>query len=147
MNVSDAAYVTVHDYPGGAQSLAPRAGMNPTVLCSKVNPNTGTHHLTLAEALRIQAMTGDHRICSAMNMELGYLPPIKRVDVVVGDMALLESYTQMLAELGDFSRAFNESLRDGKVTRAELSNMRQQMMEFFAAGEEIMARAEQLVED
>ena len=70
MNIHDAAHATVHDYPGGAASLAPRLGMVQAVLNSKVNPNTHTHHLTLAEAMRIMTMTGDHRILRAQCEEL-----------------------------------------------------------------------------
>ncbi len=37
MNIVDAAYHTVHDYPGGANALAPRMGIkSPAVLNSKV---------------------------------------------------------------------------------------------------------------
>lgn len=32
MNLADAAYNTVHDYPGGASSLAPRLGMSSHML-------------------------------------------------------------------------------------------------------------------
>lgn len=39
MNVTDAAYVTVHQYPGGSEALTPRLGMSAAVLRGKVNPN------------------------------------------------------------------------------------------------------------
>ena len=48
MNVVDAAYLAVHTYPGGSESLGPRIGMSPAVLRNKVNPNCSTHHLSLA---------------------------------------------------------------------------------------------------
>lgn len=148
MNVNDAAHATVHDYPGGAVSLGPRVGINPTVLSSKVNPNTTTHHLTLHEAQRIMGVTGDHRILRAMNEDLGYLPPIPRIEVPVGDASLLETYTKMMSELGDVSREFHKALSDGNgISRAELAEIRTQMMELFAAGEELLSRVEQVVED
>ena len=57
MNIIDAAYNTVHDYPGGSSALATRMGIkSPAVLNSKVNPNTETHHLTLAEASKLMAL-------------------------------------------------------------------------------------------
>ena len=57
MNIIDAAYHTVHDYPGGATALALRLGIkSPAVLNSKVNPNTDTHHITLVEAIKIMAI-------------------------------------------------------------------------------------------
>lgn len=148
MNVIDAAHATAHEYPGGAGSLAARLKMNPGVLNSKVNPNTTTHHLTLLEAQRIMGLTGDHRILRAMNEELGYLPPIPRIEVPAGDTALLETYTKMMSELGDVSREFHQALADGKgISRAELAGIRTQMLEMFAAGEELLNRVEQIVED
>src|SRR5690606_4424393 len=66
MNVIDAAYSTVHDYPGGAEALAARMGKSAAVLRSKVNPNTSTHHLTLAEADEILGKTRDLRMLHAL---------------------------------------------------------------------------------
>ncbi|PNE77837.1 hypothetical protein A8H37_06130 [Burkholderia thailandensis] len=42
MNILDTAHAVAHNYPGGCESLAPRLGVSPAVLRSKVNPNTGT---------------------------------------------------------------------------------------------------------
>lgn len=146
MNVSDAAHATVHDYPGGAISLGPRVGINPTVLNSKVNPNTSTHHLGLLEAQRIMGRTGDHRILRAQNEELGYLPPIPRVSADISDAALLESYTKLISELGDFSTQFHLSLADGRVTKKEVMRLRSEMLDFVGAGEELLNRLEQIAE-
>jgi len=141
MNVQDAAYATVHDYPGGASSLAPRMGMPVAVMNSKVNPNTHTHHLSLSEAVRVMAVTGDTRMLRAQCDELGFLPPIPRVVVDVSDMALLESYTQMISRLGEFSRQFHAALSDGRLTTAEVDQLETWMLDFFAAGEELVNRA------
>lgn len=147
MNVTDAAHATVHDYPGGAAALSVRVKVGPVVLSNKVNPNTTSHHLTLAEAMRIMALTGDHRILAAQCDELGYLPPVPRVDFAVSDSALLETYTRMMSELGDVSRSFHDALVDGKLTMTEVDKMRAEMMELFAAGEELLNRAAAIAED
>ena len=69
MNILDAAYNTVHDYRGGANSLASRMGIkSPAVLNSKVNPNTDTHHLSLLEASKLMALTGDYRILQSLSL-------------------------------------------------------------------------------
>lgn len=63
MNVKDATHATVHDYPGGAESLAPRMGIkSPQVLRNKVNPTTDTHHLRLDEAIRTDNKAQAHII-------------------------------------------------------------------------------------
>ena len=66
MNIQDAAHRIGHEYPGGAVALAHRMGINPTVFNSKLNPNNATHHLTLAEAQRMQQLTGRTDILEAM---------------------------------------------------------------------------------
>ena len=66
MNVTDAADATVHDYPGGSESLAPRMGMSAAVLRNKVNPGNDRNHLSLSEADRLMRVTGDHRILQAL---------------------------------------------------------------------------------
>lgn len=146
MNIHDAAHATIHDYPGGAASLAPRLGMVQAVLNSKVNPNTHTHHLTLSEALRVMVMTGDHRILRAVCDELGYMPPIPRLEVGVSDLALLETYTQLISELGAFSQAFHAALTDGRITKREINDLEREMLDFFRAGEELLNRARQISE-
>jgi len=65
MNLADAAYNTVHDYPGGASSLAPRLGMSSHMLSNKVNQNNQTHHLRLDEANTLMSFTNDYRMLHA----------------------------------------------------------------------------------
>jgi len=146
MNTQDAAYHTVHDYLGGASSLAPRMGMPVAVLNSKVNPNTPTHHLSLAESVRLMVLTADHRILRAQCDELGYLPPVPRITGLVSDVALLENYTRLISELGEFSQAFHAALADGRLTTREVDHLEDEMLDFFAAGEELVNRARSLVE-
>lgn len=147
MNINDAAYATVHDYPGGSESLAPRLNMSAAVLRNKVNLNNTSHHLTLREAMRVMGVTDDHRILFAECEELGYMPPMRRVEFNVSDAALLETYTRLMSELGEFSREFHLALSDGKITSKEIVRLREEMREFQAAGEELLNRAEQLVDD
>lgn len=146
MNVLVAAYHTVHQYKGGASALAPLVLMNPAVLRSKVDLNVSTHHLRLDESVTIQSVTGDHRICRAMNEELGYLPPIPRVEAGVSDLALLETYTKLMSELGEFSQKFHKALADGRLTMAEVDGLQAEMNEFFAAGAELLNRAREIAE-
>ena len=55
MNVKDATHATVHDYPGGAESLAPRMGIkSPQVLRNKAQAHIidaqDEHHHDEADA-------------------------------------------------------------------------------------------------
>ena len=148
LTVTDAAYHSVHDYPGGATALALRIGVSSAgVLSNKVNPLQDHHKLTLDEAVLVMAFSGDLRILHAIADRFDQLVvPVVRYDQV-SDTALLETYTRLMKELGEFSSAFHDALSDGKFTRAELDGMRGELRDFERAGEELLNRAEQLVDD
>lgn len=124
MNIADAAYHTVHDYPGGANALAPRLGIkSPAVLNSKVNPNTDTHHLMLSEASKIMAITKDYRILQSLNAEHGKvaidLPQIPECR----DIALTELILNMGIGGGDIQSIFKEMMLDGRISHSEAIDM------------------------
>ena len=116
MNTIDASWHTVHEYPGGSEALAPRLGMSAAVLRNKVNPNNTTHHLTLAEAIRLQGISGDHRIAHAMAGALVYtLAPVEGPDAGTLITALLTA----AAGQGDLAKVVSEALDDGRITPNE----------------------------
>lgn len=124
MNIIDAAYNTVHDYPGGSSALATRMGIkSPAVLNSKVNPNTETHHLTLAEASKLMALTGDYRILQALAAEHDKvaidLPDIPECR----DMALTDTILCIGTKGGDVMSKFREMMADGRITSGEAKDM------------------------
>ncbi len=120
MNITDAAYHTVHDYPGGSEALEPRMGMSAAVLRNKVNPRNTTHHLTLAEAFKLQDITGDHRIAHAMAGALGYtLAPTEGPDAGTLISALLTA----AAGQGDMAKVVSEALADGRITPNEAAEI------------------------
>lgn len=145
MNISDAAYAVAHDYPGGTESLAPRIGISGAVLRGKVNPNDAAHKLTLAEALRMQTLTGDHRILHAMSEELGYVC-IQLPEAGASDMGLLDSFMSVLKELGEFSGEFRKDWEDGNIDATELARLRQEFYEMQQAGLALMHSIEGLAE-
>ncbi|WP_299076428.1 phage regulatory CII family protein [uncultured Paraglaciecola sp.] len=148
LTVTDAAYHTVHDYNGGAVSLAPRVGIaSPRVLDNKVNPNSDTHKLTLKEACKIIRLTNDLRILKAMAEEASHLlVPLVPFDGV-SDTALLETFTRLMKEFGEFSAVFHDSLADGVITREEIDRLRGELRDVNSAAEEMINRAETLVDD
>lgn len=121
MDVLDAAYATVHDFPGGASALAPRAGFSsPHVLNSKVRPGCSTHHLTLLEADRLIGITGDVRVLRAMAQAHGYLLlPMPGADAA-DDGDVLGGVLHMDAAGGEFAGSIRAAVDDGLITRREL---------------------------
>lgn len=144
--VADAAYNTVHDYPGGAEALAPRMGKSAKVLDSKVSRNVSTHHLTLHEAVQIMGLTGDHRMLRAICRHLGYLDPIRAVVYEgIADEQLLELVAAFYSETGDVSRSLVAALADGRVTQREFESFDEQTIEAMTALAELRDRLRGMV--
>lgn len=144
--VSDAAYHTVHDYPGGAESLAPRMELSAQVLRNKVAPNCMTHHLYLTQAVRMMELTGDHRILRAQCRDLGYLDPIRVVTYDgIADEQLLELVSAVHSETGDVSRSLVEAIKDGQVTEKEMDAFDEQVIEAMTALAELRDRLRGMV--
>lgn len=125
MNVVDAAHAIVHDYPGGSIALAPRVGMSAAILRGKVNPNDAGHHLTIAESVRMQQLTGDHRILEAEAEELGYAllplsPESGESDVGLRSMSAMALFGEMIGEI-------EAALRDGRITQNELRKIERRL--------------------
>lgn len=124
MNISDAAYHTVHDYPGGSNTLAPRLGIkSPAVLNSKVNPNTETHHLTLIEASKLMELTNDYRILQSLNAHHGKVAINLPCIPECRDTALTDLVLSLGMGGGDVYSLFKEMMADGRITRGEAMDM------------------------
>lgn len=137
MNCVDAAYHTVHQYPGGAESLAPRLGKSPKVLCNKVNPNS-PHQLTLAEAVDLQTITGDHRILEAMAHSMGYvLVQLVQVGECDNDELLLHM-NRLFGEVGGLAQDVNQAIADGQVTAAELRQLHARGLRVFTELQQVL---------
>jgi hypothetical protein len=116
MNINDAAHKTVHAYPGGSESLAPRIGMSAAVLRNKVNPNNTTHHLTLVEASEVMGVTGDDRILHALAAQHGYT--LQRIEAP-GQDSVVTALLAAAALKGKLASLVAEAIADGRITGNE----------------------------
>ncbi|ANN78923.1 hypothetical protein CAL26_09180 [Bordetella genomosp. 9] len=147
MNILDAAYATVHDYPGGSESLGPRVNVSAAVLRNKVNPNNDTHHLTVAEAQRIVGVTGDMRMIEAWAREHGrVVVKVPGADECVSDMDVLTEVVSMNVQVGHYMQAIHAALADGKVDKAEIATIREKAMETQAEVARLVACLEGMAE-
>lgn len=146
MNVKDAAYAVVHDYPGGSESLAPRIGMSAAILRNKVNPNNTTHHLTLEEADRMTAVTGDLRILHALASEHGQVMIGVGEGTDASDMAVLEVMASLWSHNGDLGTEVHRALADGVMTQDELERIRPAAYELQARVIALVKRLEGMAE-
>lgn len=120
MNILDTAHAVAHNYPGGCESLAPRLGVSPAVLRSKVNPNTDTHKLTLHEAVRIGEVTDNDAILEAWASERGYALVKLPSAVECCDAAIVELMGKAWSTHGLVGREIVKTLEDGRVEHSEV---------------------------
>ncbi len=146
MTPLDAAHATVHDYPGGSESLAPRMGIRPNILRNKVNHNCDTNHLSLTEADKMMTMTGDHRILQAMAQQQGYVLVPVAFDVPASDSAILELVTRVWRTNGDVGKAVDDALADGRITTRELVNIEQTISGVEQAMHTMLARIREIAQ-
>lgn len=124
MNITDAAYAVAHDYPGGTESLAPRLGMSGAVLRNKVNPNNTTHHLTLAEAVKMSAITSDRRVVEAWARELGLVLMDVPAAENCADGEVIEMMSASMKTFGDIGHEITKTFEDGRVEQHEVRRVR-----------------------
>lgn len=145
--LEQAQYDVVHDFPGGAVKLAPLVGMSAGTLSNKVNPAMETHKLAVAEAVALQHATRDYRILFAEASALDHaclpLGDYSRSS----DVAILEAYTLLHAELGEMSAAIHKAFSDSVVSRSEFGTISGEMNHAIRAMLELRTRLEALVDD
>lgn len=135
-SIIDAAHQMALDLPGGINAIAVRMGMRPQVLSSKLNPNVHTHHLSLMEALKMQALTGRVDILRAMAGELGYtIMPLPTLHIE-GDVAAAMAAT--CKEFADFLGEVSTSMSDGELSPNERRRIEKEMREMMAAAEALL---------
>lgn len=119
MNLADAAYATVHDYPGGADALGARVNIKPGVLRNKVDPNNNGNHLGLLEADRLIGITGDLRILQAMAAEHGCI--VQRCEAGGdADESLAGLVLDSNIAAGKFAGEIRDALKDGLISENEM---------------------------
>ncbi len=101
--------------------------MSANILRNKVNPNNTTHHLTLAEAVRMSQITGDARIAEAIANELGFsLVATPRVEDC-NDAAIVELMGEAWSTHGDVGKEICKTLQDGRVEAKEVDRVEQRI--------------------
>lgn len=124
MNILDAAHALALEYDGGCESLAPRIGMSAHVLRNKVNPNNKTHHLTLAEAVRMSVLTKDRRIVEAFAREMGLVCIELPEPENCADADVIEMMAKTWETNGDVGREVNAIFADGRVEQHEIPGLK-----------------------
>lgn len=148
MNLDDAIYMAVHDYPGGAPALAVRFDppLTRDTLQKMAAPNVPAHGWSLRRFRQLLAF-GDKRPLQALCEENGgvFLPVEAFTDMPEG--RLLKAAQKLSREFGDVPRRLEEALRgDGRISKNELSRLEREMDELIAATNALRAITRRLHE-
>ncbi len=148
MNLADAAYHTVHDYPGGAEALGPRLGKLGTSLSGEVRVRplheqpadlrgVSRPKFGLLDALKVQQLTGDHRIFFAMAASLHYLPvPLPELHADAPPCA--SSVAQLAEEFAQLMQEVVRDIADSEVNDNELGRIQRCWGELVTAGQQLL---------
>ncbi len=150
MSPQDAIHHVVHDFPGGAEALAPRIGRGAQVLRNKVTLEgvagvRRSHEPTLADVAAITRITGDLRVLDALAAEVGAV--VLRLPTIdaLGDSALLDMVLTANDEYGRACAALRDALADGEVDRLEFDRLERETLESVRAQLELLDRVRGLV--
>ena len=140
MNVADAAYKTVHDYPGGADALAARIGTTGPVLRNKVNPTNDRNKLTLEEAVEIADFTNDDRMLQTWASRRGKI----LVDAEPADVrsSVIDCVLDAQAKEGMLSSVLLSALSDGSINEREMREIQAAAIAVQSAVLHLVARCE-----
>lgn len=139
MNVTDAAYDTVHQHAGGSVALAPRMGMSDATLRGKVNPNNDRNLLSLQEADTLMARTGDFRILHALCAEHGFVA--QRVEAPQSG-SLIGSLLTAAAAKGGLAELISNAMADSRISPNEADAISRACAQVMAAIVQVSQHAE-----
>lgn len=145
MNHLDAFYQTVHAAPGGCEAIAPRMGMSAAILRNKANPNSAANKPTLDEADRLMGITGDFQILHALAQNHGFVCT-KLDEQPAGDMAVLETVTDIWQKLGGLGAEVHKALADGRIEQHEVKSIEAAVFTTVRPMMELLARLNGMAE-
>ncbi|MFC7515066.1 phage regulatory CII family protein [Herbaspirillum sp. GCM10030257] len=125
MNLLDAFFNTVHDYPGGAESLAPRMGMSAAILRNKADQTKEHNKPLLVDADKAMGLTGDYRILDALARNHGFVLHRKEDGVIASDMSVVEVVGMIWKAEGEVGAQVSQTLADGKVEKSEVEKVKE----------------------
>lgn len=155
MNLADACFHTVHDYPGGAESLGPRLGKRGTSLSAEVQQRSAADITAMQEAGRTVPKFGilDARKVMLFTKELGQ-PDLRILNSLAADMGCMVVQLPDLdgddspagAEVAEVAKRFGDlmgdvasSLADGRVTDRERAEVEREAALLVATTQRLLA--------
>lgn len=135
MSIQDAAYHTVHAYPGGAVSLAPRLypPKSASQLSHEVRPPEGSAaKLGIETAMQIVELSGNHSIVHAACARVGGMfVPLPSREAAPGEV--FPALSKLAKEFGDVVAKIAEVAADGQISTNDLRAVSKEAAELMGA--------------
>lgn len=144
MNVKDAIYQVVHDYPGGAEALSPRLGLSANTLRHMADPKKQSHGWSLRRFDLLLAHAGPAPLAALCQQHGGIFVPLGEfADAPHGK--LLKQMHSLAKEFGDVPRVIEQALkRDGQISDNELKRIERELAEMVGASAALLAVVRQI---
>ena len=145
MSVRDALYRLVHDYPGGASTLAVRMDLAASTLRCMASLTIDSHDWSLKRFEQAMAFTGDLRPLHALCAEFGgVFVPVS--SAAHGDDALMQTLATAGKEFGDVCATLSTALADQRITHRELAEFEQQVYELVQVAQNLRLQVRERAE-
>jgi hypothetical protein len=146
VNTKDAIYVAVHDYPGGAEALAPRIGVSANTLRHMADPTKQSHGWSLRRFDLLTKFAGTRPLEALCREHGGLFVPMGEFADGAHDK-LLKRMHVLAKEFGDVPRTVEQALkRDGQISANEMKKIERELAEMVAAGASLLAVVRQIHE-
>lgn len=147
MSPEDALFNAVHDYPGGAVSLAPRMKLARSTLQNMADPRQPDIGWPLKRVRQVIHLTGDKGPLQALCEEFGGMfVQLERFEHLP-EGRLMKAVGKLAREFGDVPRRLEEALKgDGRISKNELHQIEREIAELNAASAAVLAVARRICE-
>lgn len=146
MGIRKAYLAMIRAYPGGWDAMCAALGFTRDGLENRIYERKGQSVL-VETALQMQAFSGTTHFAQAVAHESGGIFLEMPHFAGVADMELLDAYTDLVADEGQFAKDFRDALADRKISRAEFERLRDDIRAQQHHEAALLARVESLVED
>jgi hypothetical protein len=142
MNLTRTYYAMCRRYPGGITAVAHLLGMGVDTLQKKLSPTCDTHHLNVDEAEAIDLLLTD-KAGAIEHARLNGLACIP-LPTFSEEGSIARGMSDIAREFGDVLRAFDEMMKDNRVTPNECEGVQRQILELHGECLANLARARAL---
>lgn len=129
MDVYRVIYEVAHRF--GIRQLALQMGMTEMRLLQKLNPHNEKENLTLAQFMQMVAIVRPPELIAALGEIAGFQVTLGSAEG--GPRDVMRAFLSVAKECNDVVSAFSRSAEDGRVSRAEMSEIEREAQEAIAS--------------